>query len=365
MKPSTTSNHTTCQFLPGTLQQPGSHSSGTIQPHLQKPYSSSSYPMTPLVFNLDSSPLVSSGQPSTLLYTPAEATCTSHGRQRHHDNKKTAHGARTSVNPRYQTIPESSMSSASTSTLAPTSGGDLTISTILSTSGQSDRSEVVTGQEPCGALESSRTPNAPPPPSTITTTQQGPTLTLTELDELWRRFLATSLGSRQPPLSYNQTSRRREMDHPTTAAATGSEGHLQSTYGRPQVTSTFPPSVATSHTTRMQDRYTELLATHGKREGNVSKSTRAYTETTQLGFGCRHIHPSSNIKRKAVSCSRPVHVQDTSVQTTPSLHVPHPSLKSAISFSIPKQQTPMIEEREKSLEQRTVRAACFSPSIVQ
>ena len=116
VKPSTI----TRQFLPGTaaaLQQPGSHSSGTIQPHLQRPYSSSSHPMTPLVFNLDSSPLVSSGEPSTLLYTPAEAT--SHGRQRHHDNKKTAHRARTSVNPRYQTIPESLMSSASTSTLAP------------------------------------------------------------------------------------------------------------------------------------------------------------------------------------------------------------------------------------------------------
>ena len=351
VKPSTTSSHTTHQFLPGAaaaLQQPSSHSSGTIQPHLQRPHSSRSHPMTPLVFNLDSSPLVSSGQSSTLLYTPAEAT--SHGRQHHHDNKKTAHRARTSVNPRYQTIPESLMSSASTSTLAPTSRGNLTISSMLSTSGQSDRSEVVTGQEPCGELESSRTPNDPSPPTTITTTQQGPTLTLTELDELWRRFLATSLGSQQPPLSHNQTSGRREMDHPTTAAATGSERHSQFTYHRSQVIPTVPPSVATSQTTRMQDRYTELLATHGKREGNVSKSTRAYTET-------RHIHPPSNTKGKPVSCSRPVHMQDTSVQTTPSLHVPHPPLKSAISFSIPKQQTPIIEEREKSLEQRTVRAA--------
>ena len=130
------------------LQQPGSHSNGTIQPLLQRPRPSSSHPMTPLVFNLDSSPPVSSGQPSTLLYTPAEAT--SHSRQRHYDSKKTAHRAqeRTSVTPRYQTIPEAPMSSVSTSTLAPTSPGDLTISSLLSTSGQSDRSEVVTGQDP-------------------------------------------------------------------------------------------------------------------------------------------------------------------------------------------------------------------------
>ena len=201
-------------------------------------------------------------------------------------------------------------------------------------------------------LESSRTHCVHPPP-TIT----NPTLTLTELDELWRKFLATSLGSRQPPLRYSQTSGRKEMDHHTTAAATGSGG--QSTHHRPQVTPVLPPSVDTSHT-RMQDRYTELLATQGKRGGNISKPARTYTrssETTQLGFASRYIHPPSNTKGKPLSHSRKVHMQDTSVQTTPSLHVSHPPPRSAISFSIPKQQTPIIEEREELLEQRTVRAA--------
>ena len=210
------------------------------------------------------------------------------------------------------------------------------------------------------ALESSRTHCVHPPPTT--TTQQTPTLTLTELDELWRKFLATSLGSRQPPLRYNQTSGGKELDLHTTAAATGSGG--QPPHHRPQVTPTLPPSVDTSHT-RMQDRYTELLATREKREGNISKPTRTYTrssETTQLGFASRHIHPPSNSKGKPLSHCRKVHMQDTSVQTTPSLHVSHPPPRSAISFSIPKQQTPIIEKGEELLEQRMVRAAAFTIS---
>ena len=239
--------------------------------------------------------------------------------------------------------------------LSPSVGGVASSDKLTSLSSVGDyvdtasSTTTVGGCSSYGALESSRTP----PPTIITTTQQAPTLTLTELDELWRRFLATSLSSQQPPLRYNQISERREIDHQTTAAATG---HLQSTYRRPQVTPALPPS---SHT-RMQDRYTELLATHGKREGSVSKPARTYikpSETTQLGFACRHIRPPSNTKGKPLSHSRKVHMQDTSVQTTPSLHVPHPPPRSAISFSIPKQQTPIIEEREELLEQRTVRAA--------
>ena len=168
-----------------------------------------------------------------------------------------------------------------------------------------------------GASEPNRTAYGPPP--------LVPTLTLTELDQLWRRFLASSLSSHQPPPRHDQTVRK---DYPTcssVATTTSSGEHLHCTCYK----STVPRAVPSEGSSRtvMQDRYTELLGMHGEQEG-ITRAWQTDPRTrspglSQLDFTRRHVPscPPNNTKT-SLSHSRMVPLQDTSVQTTPSLQVP-------------------------------------------
>jgi len=176
-----------------------------------------------------------------------------------------------------------------------------------------------------GASELSRTARDPP------STQLVPTLTLAELDQLWRRFLSSSLSSHWPPPRKDQTVRKGTVDYPTRSATTSSGGHLHCTCHKP----TVPRAVPSGGTpcTVMQDHYTELLGMHGRQDGNRPGEQ-------QLDFTHVHVpacHPDTANANSPHS--RMVDVQDTSVQTSPSMHgppaIPYPP---PVSFSISRQQ---------------------------
>ena len=125
---------------------PGSYDLGSTQPQFHRTVHPSDSCVTPAV----SSPRVSlelSSQSSTLLYTPAETVTTSYSKHCNHGSRNASHKATrlTSGASSYDTKPEAPSSETATR-LVPTGVGDLTITSILSTSGQSEPGEVVTGQ---------------------------------------------------------------------------------------------------------------------------------------------------------------------------------------------------------------------------
>ena len=200
-------------------------------------------------------------------------------------------------------------------------------------------------------------------------TQLVPTLTLTELDQLWRRFLSSSLSSHWPPSRKDQTIRKGTVDYPTRSATTSSGGHLHCTCHKSTVA---VPSVGTPRTV-MQDHYTELLGMHGRQDGNRPGAQQLDPRTRSLGLSkldFTHVyvpacHPNTasvpachpNTANANFTHSRMVDLQDTSVQTSPSMHMP-PAIPypPPASFSISRQQqahnTPAWpqEQRKVSLD---------------
>jgi len=213
------------------------------------------------------------------------------------------------------------------------------VSTASGNTNFRDYSQPLTSYE---ASELSRTACDPP------STQVVPTLTLTELDQLWRKFLSSSLSSHWPPSRKDQTFRKGSVDYPTHSATTSSGAHLHCTCHKPAVPRAVP-SVGTPCTV-MQDHYTELLGMHGRQDGNRP--------------GAQQLDP----------CTRMVDVQNTSVQTSPSMHgppaIPYPP---PVSFSISRQQQAHNttawpqEQRKHTLTQLTLQEAltAFRPDFIQ
>ena len=145
VKASTARTQPTHQF------PPGSYGRRSAQPHLHRTLRPGSSHVTPAGFHLSSTPQMSlelPSQSSTLLYTPAEAVTASHGKQGNHGSRKASREATrlTSVTPTSHIKPETP-SSENASRLVPTGVRDLTITSILSTSGQGEPGEVVTGRD--------------------------------------------------------------------------------------------------------------------------------------------------------------------------------------------------------------------------
>lgn len=222
---------------------------------------------------------------------------------------------------------------ASRDALTSYTSGDC-VSTASGNTNFRDYSQPLTSYE---ASELSRTARDPP------STQLVPTLTLTELDQLWRKFLSSSLSSHWPPSRKDRTFRKGTVDYPTRSATTSSGGHLHCTCHKPTVPCAVP-SVGTPRTV-MQDHHTELPGMHGTQDGNRPGAQRLDPRTRSLGLSkldFTHMHVPAchpNTTNANFPHSRMVDVQNTSVQTSPSMHgppaIPYPP---PVSFSISRQQ---------------------------
>jgi len=130
----------------------------------------------------------------------------------------------------------------------------------------------------------------------------------------------------------------------------------------------------------MQDHYTELLGMHGRQDGNRPGAQQLDPCTRSLGLSkldFTHVHVPAchpNTTNANSPHSRMVDVQNTSVQTSPSMHgppaIPYPP---PVSFSISRQQQAHNttawpqEQRKHTLTQLTLQEAltAFRPDFIQ